>query len=233
MKAKQTQAALAVNVLTGTTPTSLKDAGYKLAVTGETVATIAQYVMEQSPKIQEDLSVNAHKELRADLAEGYKLRAHELWGQDYYVVSKDTGAWLFIGNTIKTQGLQSKLDEYKGREIKQINVHYATSVSTVDYGRMKNDDPEQRKVIQPIREKFTKYEKDRNDSLIKAIKDLIADAKGEKRERQIVLFIDSVLKQFEAWDKSVQVKANNKDKTADPVKYRMARDAFLKAYNAK
>jgi len=84
-----------------------------------------------------------------------------------------------------------------------------------------------------MREKFTKYEKDRNDSLIGAIKKLIAEAKGEKRERKGVLFIDAVLKQFDAWDKSAQVKQTNGDKTADPIKYRMARDAFLKAYNTK
>lgn len=233
MKAKQTQVATATNVLTGTTPTSLKDAGYKLAVTGETVSTIAQYVMEKAPVILEDLSVNSHKELRADLAEGYKLRAHELWGDNYYVVSKDTGAWLFIGNSVKTQGIQSKLDEYEGREIKQINVHYATSISTVDYGRMGKEDTEQRKVVQKIREDFTGYESDRNKALIDEIKKQIAKAKGETRTRTEVSFVDAVLKQLEVWDKSVQVKATRGDKTADPVRYRMAKDAFLKTYNTK
>ena len=46
-------------------------------------------------------------------------------------------------------------------------------------------------------------------------------------------FVDAVVDQFKAWDKSVQVKEHRGDKTADPVKYRMARDAFLKAYNTK
>ena len=232
MKAKQTQVALATNALTGATPTSLKDAGYKLAQAGESIVAVAQYVMQQAPKIQEDLSVNSHKELRADLAEGYKLRAHELWGTDYYIVSKDTGAWLPIGNSLDPSHVKA-LEEHKGREVKAISVQYVTSISTVDYGRMKTDDPELRKVVQPMREKFTKYEKDRNDSLIGAIKKLIAQAKGETRTRTDVSFVDAVLKQFEAWDKSVQVKEHKGDKTADPVRYRMARDAFLKAYNTK
>lgn len=227
MKAKQTQVT-AVTI----EPTSLKDAGYKLAQAGESIVAIAQYVMAQAPKVLDDLSINSHKELRADLAEGYKLRAHELWGQDYYIVSKDTGAWLKIANSLESD-CSKILKEHEGREIKQISVHYVTSISTVDYGRMKSERPEERAIIQPMREKFTKYENDRNDSLIKAIKKLVADAKGEKRERKDVSFVDAVLKQFEAWDKSVQVKETKGDKTADPVKYRMARDAFLKAYNTK
>jgi len=232
MKAKQTQVATATNVLTGTTPTSLKDAGYKLAQAGESIVAIAQYVMQQAPKIKEDLSVNSHKQLREDLAEGYKLRAEELWGVDFYIVSKDTGAWLKIANSLDPSHVKA-LEEHKGREVKAINVHYVTSISTVDYGRMKTDDPELRKVVQPMREKFTKYEKDRNDSLIKAIKDLIAKASGVTRTRKDVSFIDAVIKEFDEWDKSVKTKETRGDKTADPVKFRMAKDAFLKAYNTK
>ena len=232
MKATKTQVATATNVLTGTTPTSLKDAGYKLAQAGESIVAVAQYVMQQAPDILKDLSVNSHKELRADLAEGYKLRAQELWGTDFYIVSKDTGAWLKIANSLDPSHVKA-LEEHKGREVKAISVQYATSISTVDYGRMKNDDPELRKVIEPMRKKFTGYENDRNDALIKAIKGLIADAKGEKRTRKDVSFVDAVVDQFKAWDKSVQVKEHRGDKTADPVKYRMARDAFLKAYNTK
>lgn len=220
------------NVAFAIAPNSLKDAGYKLAQAGESLVAVAQYVMEQAPKILDDLSVNSHKELRADLAEGYKLRAHELWGQDYYIVSKDTGAWLKIANTLDPD-CSKKLKEHEGREIKQISVHYVTSISTVDYGRMKSENPAERAIIQPMREKFTKYEKDRNDSLISAIKKLVAEAKGEKRTRSDVSFVDALLKQFDAWDKSVQVKATKGDKTADHVRYRMARDAFLKAYNTK
>ena len=234
MKAKQTQVAQATQVAFNVEPTSLKDAGYKLAQAGESIVAVAQYVMAQAPKVLEDLSINSHKELRADLAEGYKLRAHELWGQDYYIVSKDTGAWLLVGNSLDpdTQGKLDALLKDK-REIKQVNVHYVTSISTVDYGRMKSENPAERAIVQPMREKFTKYEKDRNDSLINAIKKLVAEAKGETRTRTDVSFVDAVLKQFDAWDKSVQVKATKGDKTADHVKYRMARDAFLKIYNTK
>jgi hypothetical protein len=233
MKANQSKTAKAVNVAYAMqAPNSLKDAGYKLAQAGESLATVAQYVMENAPVSLDDMSVNSHKELRADLAEGYKLRAHELWGIDYYVVSKDTGAWLKIGNSLDPSYVKA-LEDHKGREIKQVNVHYVTSISTVDYGRMKSENPAERAVVQPMREKFTKYEKDRNDSLIGAIKKLIADAKGEKRERKDVPFIDAVLKMFDAWDKSVKVKETKGDKSADPLRFRMARDAFLKAYNTK
>ena len=216
-------------------PSSLKDAGYKLALAGESTSAVAQYVMQQCPAITNDLNVLAHKELRADLAEGYKLRANELWGIDYYTVSKDTGAWLLIGNSIKTPNIQAKLDEMTKdkREIKQVNIHFVKSLSTSEYGQMRTKDPEQRKAIDTMWAKFTKYEKYRNDALINAIKNIIAESKGETRVRKDVLFIDAVMKAFDALDKSSKVKQDRGDKTADQLRFRMAKDAFLKTYNTK
>ena len=234
MKSKQTQVAQATSEVVAT-PNSLKDAGYKLALAGESTRAVAQYVMQQCPAITNDLNVLGHKELRADLAEGYKLRANELWGIDYYTISKDTGAWLLIGNSIKTPGIQAKLDEMTKdkREIKQVNIHFVKSISTSEYGQMRNKDPEQRKAIDTMWAKFTKYEKDRNDALINAIKNIIAESKGETRVRKDVLFIDAVMKAFDALDKSSKVKQDRGDKTADQLRFRMAKDAFLKAYNTK
>lgn len=233
MKATINKTAKAVNVAFNAEPTSLKDAGYKVAQAGEALRAVAQYVIDHAPAILEDMSVNSHKELRADLAEGYKLRAYELWGQDYYVVSKDTGTWLHIGNSAKTPDIQAKLDEFKGREIKQINVHYVTSITSNEFGKMAKDDPAQRAVIEPVRNKWRKYEQDRNDSLIKAIKDIVRESKGEKKTREIVLFDASVKKAFDAFDKSVKVKQERGDETADPLRFRLAVDAFWKTYNAK
>jgi len=234
MKAKQTQVAQATSEVVAT-PNSLKDAGYKLALAGESTRAVAQYVMEQCPAIVKDLNVLAHKELRADLAEGYKLRAHELWGINYYTVSKDTGAWLLIGNSIKTPGIQAKLDEMTKdkREIKQVNVHFAKSFSTSEYGQMRHKDPEQRKAIDSMWIDFNKYENDRNDALIKAIKSIMAGNDNKTRVRKDVLFIDAVIKAFDALDKSSKVKQDRGDKTADQLRFRMAKDAFLKAYNTK
>lgn len=232
MKATISKTAKAVTVAFNVEPTSLKDAGYKVAQAGEALRAVAQYVMTHAPAILDDLSITSHKELRADLAEGYKLRAHELWGVDYYIVSKDTGAWLKIANSLDPSYVKT-LEENKGREIRQVNVNVVTAITSNEFGKMAKDDPAQRAVIEPMRNKWRKYENDRNDSLIKAIKDIVRESKGEKKTREIVLFDASVKKAFDAFDKSVKVKQERGDETADPLRFRLAVDAFWKVYNAK
>lgn len=229
MKASISKVAQATKVAFVAEPTSLKDAGYKVAQAGEALRAVAQYVMTHAPAILDDLSVNSHKELRADLAEGYKLRAHELWGVDYYIVSKDTGAWLKIANSLDPSHMKV-LEENKGREIRQVNVNVVTAITSNEFGKMAKDDPAQRAVIETMRSKWRKYESDKNSALIDAIKKIVRESKGEKKTREIVLFDASVRKAFDAFDKSVKVKQERGDETADPLRFRMAVDAFWKAY---
>lgn len=233
MKANQSKAAQAAQVAFNAEPTSLRDAGYKVAQAGEAMRTVAQYVMANAPDILKDLSVNSHKELRADLAEGYKLRANELWGVDYYIVSKDTGAWLKIANSLDPSHAKA-LEENKGRGIHQVNVHLVTAITGNEFGKMAKEDPAQRAVIEPMRDKWRKYENDRNASLIKAIKDILAEAKGETVKRETLTFVESMTKAFTQFEKSVMVRdQRGSDKSANPVRFRMAVDAFWKTYNAK
>jgi hypothetical protein len=228
MKAKQTETAKAAGVTDDVKITSLKDAGYRIARTGETLRSIAHYVLEQCPKLADDPRVNSHETLRADLAEGYKLRAHELWGCDYYIISKDTGAWLKIAND-KDVGWQNKLAEHKGREIKQINVHYVTALTSNEYGAMGKADTAQRVHVEAMRDKWRKYEMDRNSSLIKVVKEILKPD-GETTTRTIVSFVDALEKFFAGQDKSAKAKAAKGDATADQVRFRMAVDAFWKVY---
>lgn len=215
-------------------PTSLKDAGYRLAVGGEVISGVASFMVNTYPDFAAEPTVNNHKEIRHDLAEGYKLRAYELWGQSYYIVSKDTGAWLLLCNTLQA-GWQAKIEEAQKdkRELKIVNVHVATGYSQQEFGRMAKDDPEQHKVIQAVRTKWRGYESNRNSSLESAVRELIREAKGEKKTRTTMNFVESANKVFDAWEKSVKVKQDRGDETADPLKFRMARAAFWKAYETK
>lgn len=233
MNAKQTKVAQAAQAGFNFEPTSVKDAGYKLAVNNEGSRTIAQFVMDKAPALLADLKVNNHKELRADLAEGYKLRANELWGVDYYILSKDTGAWLKIANSLDPSHVKT-LEEHKGREIRQVNVHLVTAITGNEYGKMASSDPAQRAVIEPMRDKWRKYESDRNASLIKSIKDILAEQKGETVKRETLTFVESITKMFTNFEKSVLVRdQRGTDTTANPLRFKMAVDAFWKTYNAK
>lgn len=233
MNAKQTKVAKATQVAFIAEPTSLKDAGYKVAQAGEALRAVAQYVMTHAPAILDDLKVNNHKELRADLAEGYKLRANELWGVDFYVVSKDTGAWLKIANSLDPSHMKT-LEEHKGREIRQVNVHLVTAITGNEYGKMAKDDPNQRAVIEPMRDAWRKYESERNIALIDAIKKILREAKGETVKRETLTFVESITKMFTNFEKSVLVRdQRGTDTTANPLRFKMAVDAFWKTYNAK
>jgi len=233
MKVKTEKPVSAVAYLTEQ-PTSLKDAGYRLAVAGEGLESVASYMVSEYPDFASDPVVNNHKEIRKDLSEGYKLRAYELWGQSYYIVSKDTGAWLLLTST-KDADWQTKFAEAQEakREIKIVNVHVATGYSQQEYGRMGKDDPEQHKVIEAIRTKWRGYESNRNKSLEKAVAELLRKARGEGNKRATLNFVESANKVFDAWDKSVKVKQERGDETADPLKFRMARAAFWKVYEGK
>ena len=70
---KATAKASADTALTAT-PSSIKDAGYRFAVIGETASGIARYVMTQAPEFPAEVST----ELKADLYAGFMTRAHEL-----------------------------------------------------------------------------------------------------------------------------------------------------------
>lgn len=229
MTAKKTAIAYAID----STPVSFKDAGYKAARAGESLRAVAQYLLDTAEGFYDNPVVNDHKELRADLAEGYKLRAHELWGIDHYVISKDTQQWLPIGNSVKTANMEKILAEHSEakREIRQINVHYVTAMSTNEFTQLKKRDPIEGDLVDKMRAKFRKYELDCNSAIMRKISEILAEAKGDKKTREMVLFTDALKKSFEAFEKSVKVKQTRGDATADPVKFAVALNKFWETYN--
>lgn len=216
------------------TPVSFKDAGYKISRAGDALASVAKYLLEKAEGFRDNPVVNDHKELRADLAEGYKLHAHERWGIDHYVISKDTQQWLPIGNSVKTANMEKILAEHTEakREIRQINVHYATALSTNEFTQLKKRDPIEGDLVDKMRAKFRKHELDCNKALMeKVAKILKADSGEAGNPRSLVLFTDAVEKAFAAFEKSVKVKQTRGDATADPVKFAVAKNKFWETYN--
>jgi hypothetical protein len=162
-------------------------------------------------------------ESKAELKAGYMKK----WGVDHPPI-------MFInvgGNYLA----QSDIDTTKltgDHERRTISAEYLMNITTHEYGTMGKDDPAWRAIVEKYREAMKDYATNRYNDLLKAAKSLIAETtSGAKRTRNIVLFTASVQKAFDGFEKSVKVKQTGGDATADPLKFRMARDAFWNAYN--
>ena len=216
---KATAKASADTALTAS-PTSIKDAAYRFARAGETATDLAKYIMGQDPSFPAETSA----ELKADLFAGFMTRAHELWGQDYFTRG-ETGVLVKVGNSLDGQA------EYpKGSTT--ISLSYCYSFSQQEFGQMKNKDPQLHGLIKQMRDKFSKYASNNLSALKRSANNILNE--GKDRERGATkAFTQALTEMFESYDKRVKNAENRGDDTASPVKFRMARDAFWKAYNAK
>ena len=202
---------------------SLKLAGYALAKTSETNADIAAYVLEQCPTLLDEVPA----EVKADLFEGFALRAHELWGQDYYVKG-DTGMLLKVANSLDPNF--AKREVKKGEIV--VSVHYARSFTGQEFGKLKDSDPALHGIVSAWRIKFTKYSGNRMSDLFTAAKRLVQGDQPKARSANKA-FAEWIKETFETADKRAKVAMDRGDESASQVKFRVARDAFWKAYNAK
>lgn len=217
---KATAKASADTALTATEPTSIKDAAYRFARAGETATDLAKYVMGQDPSFPAETSA----ELKADLFAGFMTRAHELWGQDYFTRG-ETGVLVKAGNS-----LDGKAEYPKGSTT--ISLSYCYSFSQQEFGQLKNKDPQLHGLIKQMRDKFSKYASNNLKALKRSANDILSD--GKTRERGATkAFTQSLTDTFADYDKRVKNAENRGDDTASPVKFRLARDAFWKTYNAK
>lgn len=216
---KATAKASADTALTAS-PTSIKDAAYRFARAGETATDLAKYIMGQDPSFPAETSA----ELKADLFAGFMTRAHELWGQDYFTRG-ETGVLVKVGNSLDGQA------EYpKGSTT--ISLSYCYSFSQQEFGQMKNKDPQLHGLIKQMRDKFSKYASNNLSALKRSASNILNE--GKDRERGATkAFTQALTEMFESYDKRVKNAENRGDDTASPVKFRTARDAFWKAYNAK
>ena len=217
MKANQTKSANAVLQLK-----SVKDAAYQFARTGETSQTIAKFIMEQDPTFPSELS----KELKADLSAGFMLRAHELGGIDEYRLG-DTGVFIKLGNT--TDPKYQRDTELKG--IVQFNVILAMSMSQQEFGQLKNKNPQEHAIMKDWRDRFSKYVFN-NIAQLKSAARLLINADKPRERTANKNFTEALNDAFDTFDKRAKNAEARGDETASSVKFRMARDAFFKTYNA-
>lgn len=216
MNAK-TKTAIAVDAIM---PTSNKDAAYKFARAGETSTTIARYIVDNNPSFPDEVS----KELKADLNAGFMLRASELWGDEFYKLG-DGGTYIPMGNSIV---LKNVAPEGSIR----VGLSYCFAMSQQEFGQLKNKDPQLHGIVKPMRDKFSKYSHNNISALKLAARTLLND--GKSRERGATKnFTEALTDMFEAYDKRVKNAEARNDETASHVQFRVARDAFWKAYAKK
>lgn len=199
-----------------TEPTSIQDAGYRFAQSGETMAMIAQYVYGQCPTILDEVP----KEIKTQLYAGFQLRKHELTGERFYKIG-DGGTYIPLAN--------KPANDDKGIVAFSINV--AMSYTPQEYGKMRESDPAKHAVLKPLRDAFSTYASNSMSDLLTRIKRIVNEGKTRQRAANKT-FEEAMKESFDAFEKRVKTAKDRGDEGADPVKFRVARDAFWKAYNA-
>ena len=193
---------------------SLKDGAFKQAAAAKTLEDVAQYAIAHISGFPE----NVPDEAKDELYEGYRLKFDGLHPAKMYAVINDH----------IVEATQDHINA-KNVEKMEIGVAYALSYTAQEYGKLANSRPELYKLVKPIREKCSTYCSNRLNDLKRAAKKILSE--GQDRKRETLFFKESMDKVFETQEKSVKVKQDRKDATADLAKYRLAVKAFWDTYN--
>ena len=196
------------------TISSLKDLGYQQAKTGDSLETQAQFALENITGFPEEIS----SEAKEPLYEGYRLRYSERKPAKVYAVVNDHYV-LATPEHIKN----AKVEKI------EVGVAYAYAYSSQEFGKLKNTNPALHSIIKVIRDDVADYCSNRLGDLKRASKKLIAKKDGTTSTT--LDFAQSMLKAFEAQEKSVKVKQAKGDTTANSAKFAIATKAFWTAYN--
>ena len=198
------------------TITSLKDLGYQQAKTGDSLETQAQFALDNITGFPEDVP----SEAREMLYEGYRMRHNEKHQAKVYAVVND-------------HYVLATPEQIKNAKVEKIEmgVHYAFSYSSQEFGKLKNTNPALHGIIKTIRDDVGDYCSNRLGDLRRAAKAILAKRNGKTATRTTLDFAESMLKTFEAQEKSVKVKQGKGDTTANSAKYVLAVKAFWTTYN--
>ena len=193
---------------------SLKDLGYQQAKTGDSLDTQAQFALDNITGFPEDVP----SEAKEALYDGYRMRYSERKPATMYAVINDH-------YVLATE------EHLKNKKVEKVEmgVAYAFSYSSQEFGKLKNTNPALHGIIKTIRDDVADYCSNRLGDLKRAAKKLIAKKDGTSR---ITLdFAQSMLKAFEAQEKSVKVKQAKGDTTANSAKFALAVKSFWMTYN--
>jgi len=195
---------------------NLESLGYHQAQSSDSLEDRASEAIAHIPGFPETIS----DEAKAALYRGYIRRYNERKPVTTFAV--------IDGNYVTAT---PEMVSNKKVEKVEIGVSFAMSFSTHEYGKLTQENPALRKIVQGIREDASTYCSNRLGDLKRAAKKILKSAQdGQKRETKT--FEESAKKVFEDWEKSVKTKNSRGDSTAKPEKFKAAVAAFWKAYNA-
>ena len=195
---------------------SLKDLGYQQAGTGDSLDAQGEYALANIAGFPEDIP----SEAREMLYEGYRLRHSERYPAKVYAVVNDHYV-LATPEQIKN----AKVEKI------EIGVAYAFAYSSQEFGKLKNTNPALHGIIKTIRDDVGDYCSTRLGDLKRACKKILAKRNGTTSTRTTLDFAQSMLKAFEAQEKSVKVKQAKGDTTANSAKFALAVKSFWMTYN--
>jgi len=126
--------------------------------------------------------------------------------------------------------VQATLEHEKNKKVEKISigVDFAYSLSSQEFGKLKNTNPALHSIVKVWRDNVSDYCSNRLGDLKGAAAKLLK--KDSPSHRLTLDFVESMTKVFDTQAKSVKVKESKQDSTANSVKYKMAVDAFWKAY---
>jgi hypothetical protein len=196
------------------TISSLKDLGYQQAKTGDTLETQAQFALDNIAGFPEDVP----SEAKDALYDGYRMRYSERKPATMYAVINDH-------YVLATE------EHLKNKKVEKVEmgVAYAFAYSSQEFGKMKNTNPALHSIIKVIRDDVADYCSNRLGDLKRSAKRLINKSDGSSRTT--LDFAQSMLKAFEAQEKSVKVKQAKGDTTANSAKFTLAVKSFWMTYN--
>ena len=192
---------------------SLKDAGYRVAIQGEGMATIAAYVLQQAPNFLESVPDAVKEELYA----GFQLRKHELFGSKFYKIG-EANILIPLGDK-KPVGIKG---------IFEFTVNSAMALTAHEFGQLRGSDPSKHAIIRDIRDSVQTYQSNRMKDLRNAIVSL--QNPDKKRQRAVnKAFFESVKAGLDALEKKAKAAADRKEEGVDVVRFKAARAAFEQA----
>ena len=191
---------------------SFRDLGYKQAKHSEGSTEQAQWAIKNSPGFPE---TEINPENKAQLFEGYHLRFGENNpGTTYAIVN---------GNYVTATD-----DMLANKSVEKIliDVGYAFSLASHEFGKLKNENSALHTVVKIVRDKAGTYCSNRLGDLIREAK-RIKNAESVRTRAATVDFSERVTKALDDLGNKCKLASLRGDETADAARYKAARIAFL------
>ena len=192
--------------------TSIRDLGYKQAKHSEGATAQAQYAIENMLGFPE---TEISQENKAQLFDGYRLRFGENNpGTTYAIIN---------GNYVTATD-----DMLANKSVEKIliDVGYAFSLASHEFGKLKNENHALHGLIKIVRDKAGTYCSNRLGDLIREAK-RIKNAGKERARAATVDFSERVTKALDDLGDKCKLASLRGDETADAARYKAARIAFL------